>query len=430
MHSGGDQPGDVLRDASGPTLRSRPPRIVRVDRAATGSCINVYIEAAPTQVTSAASSTAGSVRSGTAALPSRSSPPHNRITTVAIAPHRAPGAVLGDVLAPAPEVAEAQQASGVSGDRRRSLCGPSLNVNAARYRGQEHVPACRPGQRRRARPSRARQEPRWDAGIGQDLPGDVPVGGLGKPRSAPGKPGRTDSGLSDARAGIRRVHRRVHRRAPSRKRRQASRQPPRRTVAGHPSLPSIGGHDASNASCQTERPRRLRHNSPKQHPQGGDQPRHPQICADAWPIRRGSPQRGARLSRQGSDDALGGSHLTWLTCRHGLGTVLDGLHFTDLRATARILVTIERERAAQATNDLIRHDEDGGGQEMLHGVWYTTVELAQRLGVDASTVRRWRTARPAQGPPFVRLSSRLTLYSAEDVQSWLKSRRVDPRTAA
>ena len=66
---------------------------------------------------------------------------------------------------------------------------------------------------------------------------------------------------------------------------------------------------------------------------------------------------------------------------------------------------------------------------MLHGGWYTTEEL-QFLGVDASTVRRWRTARPAQGPPFVRLSSRLTLYSAQDVQRWLKSRRVDPGTAA
>jgi len=93
-------------------------------------------------------------------------------------------------------------------------------------------------------------------------------------------------------------------------------------------------------------------------------------------------------------------------------------------------VTVERKRTAQATNDLIRHDEDGGGEEMLRGGWYTTVELAQRLGVDASTVRRWRTARPAQGPPFVRLSSRLTLYSAQDVQRWLKSRRVDPGTAA
>jgi hypothetical protein len=47
--------------------------------------------------------------------------------------------------------------------------------------------------------------------------------------------------------------------------------------------------------------------------------------------------------------------------------------------------------------------------DLLNGGWFTTDELAALLGVDPSTIRRWRTAKPAQGPPFVRLTSRVTL---------------------
>jgi transcriptional regulator with XRE-family HTH domain len=52
--------------------------------------------------------------------------------------------------------------------------------------------------------------------------------------------------------------------------------------------------------------------------------------------------------------------------------------------------------------------EAAGG--LLGAGWMTTDELAARLGVDASTLRRWRTGRPVQGPPFIRLSGRVTLY--------------------
>jgi len=68
--------------------------------------------------------------------------------------------------------------------------------------------------------------------------------------------------------------------------------------------------------------------------------------------------------------------------------------------------------------------------DLLAGRWYSTEELADLLGVDASSVRRWRTSNPLQGPPFVRLSSRLTIYSSGDVESWLRSRRIDPERAA
>jgi hypothetical protein len=58
------------------------------------------------------------------------------------------------------------------------------------------------------------------------------------------------------------------------------------------------------------------------------------------------------------------------------------------------------------------------GGDLLDGEWLSTEDLATLLGVDSSTIRRWRTARPTQGPPFVRLSSRVTVYSTSDLR-WL-----------
>jgi hypothetical protein len=72
----------------------------------------------------------------------------------------------------------------------------------------------------------------------------------------------------------------------------------------------------------------------------------------------------------------------------------------------------------------------GAAPDLLHNGWYTTEEVAALIGVDASTLRRWRTATPMQGPPFVRLTSRVTMYSVPDVQTWLASRRIDPGQAA
>jgi predicted DNA-binding transcriptional regulator AlpA len=73
---------------------------------------------------------------------------------------------------------------------------------------------------------------------------------------------------------------------------------------------------------------------------------------------------------------------------------------------------------------------DMASPELLSGRWYSTDELAALLGIDPSSVRRWRTSNPPQGPAFVRLSARVTIYSAADVESWLRSRRTDPRTDA
>jgi DNA-binding transcriptional MerR regulator len=62
--------------------------------------------------------------------------------------------------------------------------------------------------------------------------------------------------------------------------------------------------------------------------------------------------------------------------------------------------------------------------------WYTTEELAELLKIDPSSVRRWRTAEPLQGPPFIRVSARRTIYNAADVAAWLDQRRIDPSAVA
>ncbi|MFI1721776.1 helix-turn-helix transcriptional regulator [Streptomyces sp. NPDC020489] len=63
---------------------------------------------------------------------------------------------------------------------------------------------------------------------------------------------------------------------------------------------------------------------------------------------------------------------------------------------------------------------------LLTNAWYSTSDLAACLGVDASTLRRWRTAQPPQGPPFVAISERVVMYSALDVEEWLRRRRTVP----
>ncbi|MBM7086842.1 helix-turn-helix domain-containing protein [Micromonospora sp. MMS20-R2-29] len=60
----------------------------------------------------------------------------------------------------------------------------------------------------------------------------------------------------------------------------------------------------------------------------------------------------------------------------------------------------------------------------------STEELAVLLDVDPSTIRRWRTVPPLQGPPFIQLSDRVVKYATTDVERWLLAHRVDPRKAA
>lgn len=75
-------------------------------------------------------------------------------------------------------------------------------------------------------------------------------------------------------------------------------------------------------------------------------------------------------------------------------------------------------------------DPDASRPSLLASAWYSTKDLAARLRVDASTLRRWRTAQPPQGPPFVSISERVVMYSAADIEEWLRSRRIAPSRAA
>ncbi|MCP2293640.1 Helix-turn-helix domain-containing protein [Nocardia amikacinitolerans] len=68
-------------------------------------------------------------------------------------------------------------------------------------------------------------------------------------------------------------------------------------------------------------------------------------------------------------------------------------------------------------------------RDLREADWYTTEEVAVLLKVDPSSLRRWRTARPPQGPPFVVVSGRVTRYSGADLIAYLSSRRVDPTAA-
>ncbi|WP_323370992.1 helix-turn-helix domain-containing protein [Streptomyces katsurahamanus] len=79
--------------------------------------------------------------------------------------------------------------------------------------------------------------------------------------------------------------------------------------------------------------------------------------------------------------------------------------------------------SSSTPSDVSPHTEPDGP---LSGAWYSTRELACLLRVDPSTLRRWRTAHPRQGPPYVPVSGRVVLYSARDVETWLTERRVTP----
>ncbi|MFE7746693.1 helix-turn-helix transcriptional regulator [Nocardia sp. NPDC057455] len=67
---------------------------------------------------------------------------------------------------------------------------------------------------------------------------------------------------------------------------------------------------------------------------------------------------------------------------------------------------------------------------LVDGKWYSTAELALLLGIDPSSLRRWRTANPPCGPAFVRVSPRVVKYAAGDIEVWLQRRRTDPSEAA
>ncbi|GAB4587078.1 helix-turn-helix transcriptional regulator [Nocardia sp. IFM 10818] len=57
---------------------------------------------------------------------------------------------------------------------------------------------------------------------------------------------------------------------------------------------------------------------------------------------------------------------------------------------------------------------------------YTTGEVARILGVDASTLRRWRRGTPAEGPGFIQISERVAKYPERDLEAYLEARHIVP----
>ena len=93
---------------------------------------------------------------------------------------------------------------------------------------------------------------------------------------------------------------------------------------------------------------------------------------------------------------------------------------------AQVAEVLTMRAPDQATSQEGTSDE----VDLLHSGWHSTEEMAALLRVDPSTLRRWRTARPPLGPPFVKLANRHYTYSAADAQAWLAEQRTVPGQAA
>ena len=120
----------------------------------------------------------------------------------------------------------------------------------------------------------------------------------------------------------------------------------------------------------------------------------------------------------GTPQDIGDLGSAWLSAGHG-----EGRSDIDPRTVA-ITPTQHREAVTVRLRAVDSIDTTAVEPNLI-----TTEELARMLRVDPSSVRRWRTARPLQGPPFIALSERVIMYSIEDVRAWLASRRVTPEAA-
>lgn len=67
---------------------------------------------------------------------------------------------------------------------------------------------------------------------------------------------------------------------------------------------------------------------------------------------------------------------------------------------------------------------------LVQSTAYTTKEAADKIGVNESTMRRWRNADPPQGPAFVQVSKRKFKYFEVDIEAYLQTNRNDPSEAA
>ncbi|GAB2727702.1 helix-turn-helix domain-containing protein [Nocardia thraciensis] len=69
---------------------------------------------------------------------------------------------------------------------------------------------------------------------------------------------------------------------------------------------------------------------------------------------------------------------------------------------------------------------DGIQHVLLNQPMYTPAEVAKLLGVDTSTLRRWRRATPAQGTGIHSSVGTGREISASDLEEYLESRHIRP----
>lgn len=58
--------------------------------------------------------------------------------------------------------------------------------------------------------------------------------------------------------------------------------------------------------------------------------------------------------------------------------------------------------------------------------WLKTSEAASEMGIEAQTLRVWRTQ--GFGPPFYKVAPHTVFYKLEEVSGWLDQFRCDPST--
>ena len=57
--------------------------------------------------------------------------------------------------------------------------------------------------------------------------------------------------------------------------------------------------------------------------------------------------------------------------------------------------------------------------------WLTTEQAAQYLGVSVSTLHKWRTQPRRHGPPFCKVTAKMTRYHRAELDRWMKRYRQE-----
>lgn len=159
----------------------------------------------------------------------------------------------------------------------------------------------------------------------------------------------------------------------------------------------------------------------------------PDRTTPARPSTTGPPNRPAESHTDATalrlTPTLAGS------CVHG---ALSGPFYAVLRRYLPVYPTQSNHPGKALTVRLVPQNQPADATDRQEGdnvirlsakPFMSTEQLAELLDVDPSTIRRWRTLQPLQGPPFIQISDRVVKYATTDVERWLSARRVYPQAA-